>query len=387
MTQSATALRSNIFGCPTSLFLFAAIALPFLIACSDDNNRDGGQQDIAPVPAAAPFAELYEQGINRYIGMYTPMLSEVDGDIVNHSFGAGDGPLCLDGSEYTMATRDLGSDELMIFLEGGGACWSDICLATASASAGIPSVGLTDPNRTDNPAMGWSQVYLPYCDGSLHIGDADTDTDGDDVTDRFQRGLHNLSASLDVAASTFPSPSRILLAGNSGGGYGTIFALPLVRSLYPGIPIEVVNDSGVGVGRPGAPEFIVQLMEEWNTEHFLPESCDDTCIGEDGHLTEYLIWQLDEDEDVRLSMLSYTGDPVIADFFLQIGKDAFSVTLREEMQQLEDAHPARMHSMIAEGVGHTFVQLSPDKVVDGVAVLDWIGLMLSGSDEWVSLAD
>ena len=162
--------------------LFPILVLPFLGGCSDGSGNRGRDNPEA-VPSMAPFAELFEQGINRYIGMYTPMLSEVDGDIVNHSFGAGDGPLCLGGSEYTTATRDLGSDELMIFLEGGGACWSDLCAATSSASTGIPGVGPTDPNRTDNPVMGWSQVYLPYCDGSLHIGDADTDTDGVAVLD------------------------------------------------------------------------------------------------------------------------------------------------------------------------------------------------------------
>ncbi|MBW2550967.1 MAG: hypothetical protein JRE73_09385, partial [Deltaproteobacteria bacterium] len=39
------------------------------------------------------------------------------------------GPLCLRGTEYTIDTREGSSDELVIFLQGGGACWEDFCSA------------------------------------------------------------------------------------------------------------------------------------------------------------------------------------------------------------------------------------------------------------------
>ena len=339
-----------------------------------------------PEPVVLAFQEIIDQGIIRYLGEYTPMLSEPDGDIVNHSFGAGDGPLCIDGSEYTMATRDVGAEELVIFLQGGGACWSTFCAATQNAAPGIPMIGILDPDRDNNPVKDWNQVYLPYCDGGIHTSDRDSDSDGDGADDRFQRGLHNLSAALDVAINTFPEPSRILLIGNSAGGMGTTFSLPLVRYLYPDVPIDLVNDSGVGVLRPGEPEFIRMVMDDWNSSAFLPESCAD-CISEDGHLTNYHIWQMNEDENLRRGMLSYSRDTTFADFFLQIGKDAFEVALLEEMQKLEDAHPDRQRSWIPAGADHTFVLLEPDKTAGGVPVMDWISAMLDASDDWVSVKD
>ena len=370
--------------------LFAALLVfSLLTGCSDSNDRRTPQPEppiVEPEPAVAPFQEIYDQGVLRYLGEYTPMLSEPDGDVVNHSFGAGDGPLCLDGGEYTMATRDAGSEELVIFLQGGGACWSQFCAATAESHTGIPALGIMDPARENNPVRDWNQVYLPYCDGGLHASDKDSDSDGDGADDRFQRGLHNLSAALDVAVNTFPAPKRILLTGNSGGGLGTTFALPLVRHLYPDVPIELVNDSGVGVNRPDEPEFIELLMEDWNTSAFIPDSCDN-CIPEDGHLTEYHIWQMSEDENLRRSMLSYSRDTTFADFFLQIGKDAFEVALREEMQQLEDAHPERQRSWIPAGDDHTFLLIEPDQTAGGVPLMDWIRAMLDGSEDWVSVTD
>ncbi|MCP5131809.1 MAG: vtpJ-therm [Pseudomonadales bacterium] len=360
----------------------AAVSLILAAGCSDSNNSP----DPVVGPVAEPFQELIDQGVTRYLGVYSPMVTETEGDIVNYTFGAGDGPLCLDGSEYTMATRDKGSDELVIFLQGGGACWSQLCLATESADKGIPKAGILDPDLAGNPVAEWNTVYLPYCDGGLHASDADSDTDGDGQNDRFQRGLHNLSAALDVAVTTFPSPKRILLTGISAGGFGTTYALPLVRSLYPGIPIEVINDSGLGLARPGEPEFVELLMNDWNMAAFIPASCDN-CIGADGHTTDYHKWELAQDDNIRLSMMSYKRDSTIALTFVQVAGEEFEKTLLEETADLEAAFPERMHSFIANGNSHTFLLYDTSITAGGVTVLDWVSAMLDGSPDWVSTSD
>lgn len=358
--------------------LLGALALTILGGCASDSNPDS--------PQAVPFAELFEQGITRYLGLYSPMLSEADGEVITHTFGTGDGPMCLDGSEYRMATRDAASENLVIFLQGGGACWSELCRATTDAAAGMPLVGILDPQRENNPVKDWNQVFLPYCDGGLHASDRDNDYDGDGIIDAPQRGLHNLSAALDVAARNFPNPKRILLTGSSGGGFGTIFALPLVSYLYPGVPIDIVNDSGVGVSKPGKPEHLMLLQNDWNQTAFLPDSCPE-CLDPDGHLTNYLIWQLDQDPSIRAGYLSYTQDFVIGDIFLGIGGPAFEAALFEEMAQQEAAHPDRFRSWIPAGTSHTFLMAEPDQTAGGVPVMDWITAMLNDSPDWVSVAD
>ena len=365
-----------------------AIALPLLGACSDgSDNRSNGPVD----PGEIPFAELFEQGIDRYLGQYTPMSSEVADNVVTHTFGTGDGPLCLDGTAYSMATRDAGSENLIIFLQGGGARWSTFDGAYTSVTEPMvqlppPELGILDPARADNPVRDWNLVYLPYCDGGLHSSDKDNDYDNDGIIESPQRGLHNLSAALDIAIGTFPEPRRILLTGNSAGGFGTTFALPLVRHLYPGVPIEVVNDSGIGVGKPGEPEFLKLLLSDWNQDAFFPASCPD-CLADDGHLTNYLVWQLDQDPQVRRGYMSYTQDSTIADFFLGIGGPAFEAALFPEMAQAEDAHPDRVRSWIPAGNSHTFVLLEPDQTAGGVPVMAWITAMLDGSEDWVSVTD
>ena len=370
----------------TRVCLLLAAGTLLVSACSD--NHSGAQPIVGPASSTAqvPFQEIYDQGVTRYQGSFTPMLSETDGDVVNHTFGAGDGPLCLDGSEFSMATRDTGSQDLVIFLQGGGACWSELCLATESVSKGIPTLGILDPDLPNNPVGTWNTVYVPYCDGGLHTSDRDSDSDGDGMVDRYQRGLRNLSASLDVAMATFPAPRRILLTGISAGGFGTTYALPLVRHLYPGVPIELINDSGLGIGRPGDPGFIETLLNDWNATAFIPASCD-TCIGADGHTTDYHKWELAQDPDLQLGMMSYTQDAVIGVTFSQIGGEEFEQAMTAELKDLESAYPERVHSFIRQGSDHTFLLGDTSLTAGGVSVLDWVTAMLEGSPDWQTVSD
>ena len=82
------------------------------------------------------------------------------------------------------------SKNLVVFFEGGGACWDGLT-CTFPIAAGLPSqvpqffVPAIDPNaspanydgifKSDNPAnpvKDWSFVYIPYCTGDIHVGSA-----------------------------------------------------------------------------------------------------------------------------------------------------------------------------------------------------------------------
>ena len=152
------------------------------------------------------------------------------------------------------------------------------------------SSGLLSEDPAKSPLAGTSAVYVPYCDGGLHASDADYDNNDDGDIDLYHRGLHNLSASLDVALGIFPAPRRVVLAGVSGGGYGALFALSLVSLAYPGVPIEVLNDSGIGITRPDDPVFNQAVVEYWNIEAFFPASVPG--VTPEGSPTTLLNWQL-----------------------------------------------------------------------------------------------
>ena len=354
-----------------------AVILPLLlVACNGGSS--GGEDPV-------PYEEIYEQGVDRYLGSYAPMSASVEGNTAAHTFGAGDGPLCLDGSEYTMTTRDLGSTDLVIFLEGGGACWSTFCAANETASAGVPSRGVLDPGLAGNPLAEMNVAYFPYCDGSLFTGDVDNEYDIREGTEH-QRGLKNLSAGLDVVANTFPSPNRIVLAGNSGGALGSIFALSLVRKIYPDVPIDIINDSGLGLGKDNDPDFQTMLFDEWNSVAFLPDSICPECL-DSGHLTEYFRWQIGQDDNFRLAMLTSKQDVVIGSAFLQVGGPAFEISVIRELAVIEDFAEGRMRSWIADGADHTYVQRDITATAGGVSVLDWLTDFLDEDEDWSSVSD
>lgn len=381
-----TALPSGDTNCPTGgLRLDSGV----------DENSDGALSSweidqtsfVCNGGSALPFQELFDQGVDRYLGRFSPMLSEAGDDgVTEYVFGTGSGgPQCLRGGEYRMATREGRGRELMIFLEGGGACTRRFCAATETASNERfrSRRGILDNSDSQNPAADFDVAYFPYCDGSVFSGDRDYDDDGDGVADRFHRGLQNTSAGLDVAAGAFPTPSLILLTGNSAGGYGANYALPLVRKLWRDVPIRMLNDSGVGIATPGYTEAV---SAEWNATAFLPASCT-TCIGAAGHTTGYHIYQLDQDPGLVTGFMSSARDSVIADTFIGIGGPAFEAALRAEMPKIQAAHPERFRYLIANGNQHTFLQRAFTARVGGTTIRDWVGNMLANDSDWVSVKD
>jgi hypothetical protein len=74
---------------------------------------------------------LADQGLLRYLGAAQPAESTTlaSGDVV-YEFAIADGPRCLDGGPFRTAVRHSDSDDLVIYLQGGGACSSRVCFVT-----------------------------------------------------------------------------------------------------------------------------------------------------------------------------------------------------------------------------------------------------------------
>ena len=374
----------------------------------------GCGSDSGSTSGASGFDELYEQGLTKYVGRFDPSNEpEAVEGVKTFEFAVPSdpaaeprGPLCLRGTGYTIDTREGSSDELVIFLQGGGACWADFCSAFEETNS-LPPAGILNPNLAGNPVADWDVVYLPYCDGSLFAGDVDRELPnsvvegGDPGTSMgYQRGLQNLTAALDIAVADFPNPSRILLTGVSGGAFGTITALPLVRYYYPDTEILVFNDSGVGVAKEGDPAFINEaLLGGWNASSLIPVSCPD-CTS-NGHITGFIEWQLAADDNFTMSALSFSADTVISLFFLMLNPADFTASLLAETARTTDAFPDRYKRFIPEGGAHTTllretaeggsdsgVEIgSLETEIAGVTVLDWFTAMIDGTETWDDLVD
>ena len=298
-----------------------------------------------------PYEELLNQGAAKYLGLAAVATSTTAEGVTTYEFSTKSGPMCLRGDPFRMAVRDGDGDNLLIFLQGGGACWSTFCLAIQKAPPGIPVLDVLDVKRSDNPWRTWSVAYAPYCDGSLFAGDAEHDDDGDGKIDRYQYGLRNLSATLDIAKQRFPHPKHIALVGSSGGGFGTILATVLVRAQYPDADIAAVEDSGVGIGKPDEPKFMAQLIDEFAARPFIPKSCPE-CIGA-GHLTRLVDWELKQDPKLRIAAFSSYEDQIMTKVFLKIDPASFHKALLDETAKVHADHPGRYQRFLIAGAMHT----------------------------------
>lgn len=296
----------------------------------------------------------------RYLGQVPVTETQEDGPDSTYTFGGQ--ASCMRGSPYRITTRDQGAEDLVVFLQGGGACWSDFCLAVTAAPALLPRFDLIDPEIQDNPFSDWNVAYFPYCDGSLFVGDADHDDDGDGTPERLHRGLANLTGGLEAARADFPNPRRVLFAGSSGGGFGVSLAVPVVRAVFPDAELILMADSATGVARGASdPALVAQLMDEFGSEDLLPEGCEG-CL-DDGHLTGVIERNLELDPTLRMGVFSTWNDSVMADIFLDMSREDFGTEVEAQTSRLQTAFPDRYKRFVIGGTAHTTLLGDPSGII------------------------
>lgn len=344
------------------------------------------------------FFELNDAGVFDYLGDYTPVSSTDVGDgWTKHTFDsdAGNGPICIAGTDYSVFTREGRKSRLLIFLQGGGACWQDFYNCNVLSEAQEPPtarVGIWDFDSPDNPFADYSIVYMPYCDGSVFSGD-------NDVVDpsfpfgpvRFHRGLRNQSAGIDVAKAVFPGASRITVAGSSAGGVGVAGFTPfLVRFRYGNhVHLTVFNDAGPVATNLDATADIAARAADWQFGKFYPASC--TECDDMGQATPIIEWRLDNDRTIREAFYETDGD-LTNRFFLGLlgNQPLFRQIVVTTHGAIHDAHPNRYKRYIVAGdVSHTALQtpLFYSQTADGVLLNEWTDDFLVPRPSWVDIVE
>ncbi|WP_098749553.1 pectin acetylesterase-family hydrolase [Paenibacillus sp. EZ-K15] len=173
--------------------------------------------------------------------------------------------ISADGSEYYLLANKgaAAEDKLIIYFSGGGVAWDAVTAAQPINLSNVmkngeikyyfPNIpffkvstlgGLLKNNNPDNPFKDWNIVYIPYSTGDLHIGNASkeyTDAKGKSFTMRYN-GQANTRAALEWIANHFAAPEKILIAGESAGGFGAAFWAPEIAKRYPDARIYQYSD-------------------------------------------------------------------------------------------------------------------------------------------------
>ena len=386
---------------PRVAALVLACACAATAACSGSSS----DADVAPVQAGgdgdaateagpdyadpsahfdpAAVKELEDSGVTKYLGRFTPSDQHGDGPVYYTFAPDKEGPICIDGSPFRLSVSVGSSDDLLIYLEGGGACWTGACNARPE-TYGVPlPIGWCD--RHQGPLAGFNLVYVGFCDGSVFAGDSEVPDAVNGAPDgiRYHHGAQNLSAALDLAKKRFPNPRRIVLAGSSAGGYGTILGTVLARVQWPDRKLFVVNDAGLGLFNPSDPQTWATIEREWDLTPRIPASCPDCLKGE---LTQLIGWALEHDPTLRVAGFSFYEDAIISDGFLGMSGPDFRTLLMAQTGKVHDAYPDRFERFFVDGTTHTaIIGGYYDLKLDGVLLTDWTARMIDARSDWNDL--
>ena len=344
------------------------------------------------------YIELNVAGVDKYLGAYEPVVSTDVGDgWTKHTFdpAGGAGPICIAGTPFSAFTRKGDPSRLLIFEQGGGACWQDFynCnILSEAQEPPAPPVGIWDFDSKDNPFADYSIVYMPYCDGSTFTGDNDVfDPSFPFGPVRFHRGLRNQSAAMDLALATFPNASRVTVAGSSAGGVGAAgFAPFLARFLYGNqVHLTVFNDAGPITTNLELVDDVNARADDWQFGQFFPASCLD--CDDHGDSTAIIHWRLDNDSTIREAFYETDMDLTNRFFLGLLGDPAgFRDLVVTGHGNLNASHPNRYKQFIVAGdTSHTALQspLFYTQDANGVLLNEWTTEFLVPTPFWIDIVE
>jgi hypothetical protein len=323
------------------------------------------------------------------------------------------GQKCLYGSDYSFFVRPASepTDNLMIYFQGGGACWDGLTCAARGQFASAYEVrdsaeqnGLLDFSNEANPVRDYNTVYVPYCSGDIHTGNVGEVTleiaeamqpmaqamgiTENSVTVNFD-GFDNASAVLAWVYENYAEPKQVFVTGCSAGGYGAINHAAYIMNNYAGTRVVMLADASNGVTPPGW-----NGLASWNTlgnlPDFIPALADVTPeqysatyhiramarFFPDNVFAEYNTF-LDQ---VQVGFYAFmTGRQVNAENFAQIAPE-WSKELLENVKSLEVTVP-NYHNYLAGGLVHciTGAPIAYEYEVQGVKFTDWVQSLLDGT--------
>lgn len=311
------------------------------------------------------------------------------------------GAMCMNGNIAGFGiSKNPDSKNVMIYLEGGGACFNDACDFSAFNIPFIPPPdGIFNRNNPDNPVKDWSMIYVPYCTGDVHGGNEDTELGGQM---RYFRGYTNITKYLQQWVPTFADAENVLLTGISAGGFGSgLNAIQVADAFGPGHQMIVIDDSGPPVSNDVIPPCLQQTFRDvWGLDKTILADCGADCSDPNDFATGTLNHVLQKYPDMRFGLFSNTADLVIRAFMgfgwgngeynkcdgtaSPVPAGVYEQGLLDLRAQHEDVaatyYIGQTHPLYNFGQGHTVLR-SPSfwtTVIDGVQLSDWVGGVIKG---------
>jgi hypothetical protein len=360
------------------------------LACSDSVSGDKDDaEEVTAIPQAstAPIALLPLPASG--LPLETPNLTWTYVEFADTK--------CRTGSPAGIAlSRNAASDKLMIYFEGGGACFdSTSCLISPGTTDGFTAEkkeGLFNRAHAENPVADWNIVYVPYCTGDTFGGTrADSVVPGVDGVHQFV-GYNNTKTFLQRIVPTFPNVKDILVTGISAGGYGAAQSAVLVQRAFPATKVKLLDDSGPGFSTAVMPECLqAKWRELWGLDGSFLAECGDRCPNKNDFTRDYALAMARTFQDRPSGLIESVQDAIISRFF---GAGLNNCTGRSLLDQVPlDIYTADLLSFrdavsvtpnfgtyLPQSTQHTWIGADGlyKAEFNGVRLIDWVSRIVRG---------
>jgi len=282
---------------------------------------------------------------------------------------------CALGSAYSFFVRTADPAKVVLYLDGGGACWSARTCAPSSGNRyktdvqGPDTEGIFDFGNPRNPLAGYSVVYVPYCTADVHLGHAIT-TYAPGLTIHHE-GYANGSAALKQLVESFPQATQVVVVGASAGSVAAPFYAGLVADRLPAAHVTSIADSsGSYPDAPAADKLLTGSA--WNASAVLPAHPSlpglvvDSAKRHPGIVFARIDHTQDADQKEHLKLLGLPTNDLP-------GLLAANRTLIEKAG-------VTLHSYAEPGADHVIVDDNAlyRETAGGVALSDWLTALVTG---------
>lgn len=308
--------------------------------------------------------------------------------------------VCDDGSTTGIGIWPSATTNKIVFhFAGGGACWDyETCVATSATTHGPYKAAqfanaylagsVVDPALSTNPFKDWTKVFVPYCTGDLHAGDAVTTYFRGTVSKTMHhRGRANVAAYLARLAATFPEPQQVVVTGSSAGGGGTLFDYPRFRTYWPNASMQMIDDSlPFFVGDTVSANLRQAWFTVWNLGPVATPICGPDCMNDMSLVYKGLATQYPND---RMALLSTTQDAVISNYYVLNGAQFQAGLKTLATSVLEPTGNFKRYTL--GGTAHVLIEgpalfnAGFAGVNNGTPLTTWIAKMISGDPTWASI--
>jgi hypothetical protein len=297
---------------------------------------------------------------------------------------------CADGSEFAFWEREADPTKIVLFLDGGGACFdAETCAFTRGESQAYdwnvrgddPSAdgGIFDFARDDNPFLDHSFVLVPSCTGDVHLGDVTREYSPDLTVEH--NGFVNGTAALSYLAEHYPDAAQVVVVGKSVGSVAAPIYGGLVADLLPYAQVTVfAAQSGHVPDDPGINTEI--LGEQWGTYDNMPDwEVNEELTARDWGAPRFWVQAGLHNPEIVFARFDYAYDQAAAE-----GAEAIGLHPSELLASI-DANEAAIeaagvvqHSYTAPGNGHGILEWDTfyTMEVNGIALVDWVDALIAG---------